>query len=723
MKIRKQNRYYLLIALIVSLLSFTACSKDEIKDSGKESTTEHIDYEKVFNPLNISSELYNICEEEQFIDEEKNVKYISSLLINTEANDEKSYVDIDIHEHNNDNYLVEYMYASEEELIDGSTVERHLVLFEKKTGKLLKEMVFKVNETFAQVKADSIWVKNENDGEVTIQTYDFELNEIAKYTITEDELEPIVTSDGKRMYYIYKHKLFVYDSVQDLRTELDSKDKFAAYDIMEIITDEAGRDYVFFSGMAADYNIYNFIYDTFNGKIVRVEDTDIYYDIKENTAIKSKYSEAGYEQEGWVVGISDTKGRIFNVTDEVKENQENGRPVNLHVLSNGDLLFNSSDGKKVYIDVYEKDTGILKGSTVIDLEKLRRDPLKESMKSQMDYYAGGMGVYGKTFYLDENVMLLTLKDFFGTEYYLEWQMESVIENNIVEVSEYDIDKELSVDVYDIENEFLLPGEINNELMPLNETALRLEREYGVQINIGNECADVCNTYLIYPLNNYEQVESALKELEVALKKYPDNFFTQFKYDNVDGIDIHISAEIVGISDEALSVAGGFKCFENGKIKLVMDSRNKESFNTTFHHELCHAIDEVISYKQIYSSEEIFSEDKWNEFNPHNDMYTYNYVDWGKQEYYRYTYNFLMCEPDFGKGEIYAYFIDSYAMTYPTEDRARLFENVMCEHGKYVKYEKSPYLRAKLNYFAKAIKASFDTTGWEDVPWEAYMEEE
>lgn len=723
MRIKNHNNFFLLIVFMVLLVSFTACSKDSIKNSEKESVTEHINYEKVANPLGISSALYEICDEERFLDEEKNVKYLSSLLVNTEANDEKSHVDIDIHELNNNYYLVEYMYASEEELIDGTSLERHLALFEKETGNLLKEIVFKVDETFAEKKADSIWIKSDKNGEVTIQTYDFELNEIAKFTVKEDEADAEVTSDGKRMYYIYKNRLYVYDSIQDLRTELDSKNKFAAYDITEIITDGAGHDYVMFSGMAADYNIYNFIYDTFNSKIVRVEGMDIYYNVEENTAIKSKYTEAGYEQEGWVVGGSDTKGRVFDVTDELKDNYENCSSVFLFVLSNGDLLFHSSDGEKVYIDVYDKGTGMLKGATAIDIAGIRREPLSEHKNNEMNSYFDEMGVYGKTFYLSDNVLLLTLTDFYGTEYFLEWKMDSIVDNNMIKVSDYYIDKELSVDVYGIENEFLLPGEISNELMPLNETALRLERKYGISINIGDECANVSEMYLVYPLNDYEQVETALEKLERALEKYPENFFTQFKYDNVDGIDIHIVAEIIGISSEALSMAGGFKCIENGKLKLIIDSRNDKAFNSTFHHELCHAIDDFIGYKDIYSDVEIFSEDKWNALNPFEDMYTYNYVDWGKEEYYCYTYNSIMCEPDFGEGEIDAYFIDSYAMTYPTEDRARLFEHVMCEENAYVKFENSPYLRKKINYLAKAIRASFDTTGWEDIPWEVYMEEE
>jgi hypothetical protein len=70
----------------------------------------------------------------------------------------------------------------------------------------------------------------------------------------------------------------------------------------------------------------------------------------------------------------------------------------------------------------------------------------------------------------------------------------------------------------------------------------------------------------------------------------------------------------------------------------------------------------------------------------------------------------------------AYFVDGYAMTFPTEDRARLFENVMRD-DQWVDWESCPRLREKLNYYAQCIRACFDTTGWEDVPWEQYLDED
>ena len=38
----------------------------------------------------------------------------------------------------------------------------------------------------------------------------------------------------------------------------------------------------------------------------------------------------------------------------------------------------------------------------------------------------------------------------------------------------------------------------------------------------------------------------------------------------------------------------------------------------------------------------------------------------------------------------------------------------------IDFTKAENLRKKLNYYAKCMREVFDTTGWSDVPWEAYL---
>ena len=72
-----------------------------------------------------------------------------------------------------------------------------------------------------------------------------------------------------------------------------------------------------------------------------------------------------------------------------------------------------------------------------------------------------------------------------------------------------------------------------------------------------------------------------------------------------------------------------------------------------------------------------------------------------------------------KGE-QSYFLDNYSLAYPTEDRARIFENLMNKNSWYPDYSEIPLVRDKVNFYAQAIRETFDTTGWENVEWERYL---
>ena len=63
-----------------------------------------------------------------------------------------------------------------------------------------------------------------------------------------------------------------------------------------------------------------------------------------------------------------------------------------------------------------------------------------------------------------------------------------------------------------------------------------------------------------------------------------------------------------------------------------------------------------------------------------------------------------------------YFVDAYACTNSTEDRAQIMQHAM--DGDSYMFELRDGLRAKLEYYCNGIRESFDTTDWpEETPWE------
>jgi hypothetical protein len=67
-----------------------------------------------------------------------------------------------------------------------------------------------------------------------------------------------------------------------------------------------------------------------------------------------------------------------------------------------------------------------------------------------------------------------------------------------------------------------------------------------------------------------------------------------------------------------------------------------------------------------------------------------------------------------------YFISSYAMTFPTEDRATLMSAIMSDKTV---LQENPGMAEKMRYYAACIRDCFDTEGWpENTLWEQVLEE-
>ena len=129
---------------------------------------------------------------------------------------------------------------------------------------------------------------------------------------------------------------------------------------------------------------------------------------------------------------------------------------------------------------------------------------------------------------------------------------------------------------------------------------------------------------------------------------------------------------------------------------------------------------AIESKIIYLSDTYIDGEEWAALKPdpavYGDCYSYSYSTYSEfeeSELSQFLYN--LAEPE------NAYFMDNYSLTFPTEDRARIFEYAMDSDYSWIDWNQTPHLKAKLNYYAGCIRAAFDTTGWENVPWEAYLD--
>ena len=180
----------------------------------------------------------------------------------------------------------------------------------------------------------------------------------------------------------------------------------------------------------------------------------------------------------------------------------------------------------------------------------------------------------------------------------------------------------------------------------------------------------------------EAARTARELVEAVLAEYPAGFSDQW-----GPVEILLVGELTGGDRYAGGHFAGFTQRTDTGWLMVLDAGRCGA--GTVHHELAHILDGILTEAGA------LTEKDWMAFCPGDFSY-------GQTGDY----------PDF--------FADAYAMTSIREDRARTFEDAVL-YGPGA-FDGRPALWLKLEYFSRAIRAHFDTTGWpEKTVWELALE--
>ena len=172
-------------------------------------------------------------------------------------------------------------------------------------------------------------------------------------------------------------------------------------------------------------------------------------------------------------------------------------------------------------------------------------------------------------------------------------------------------------------------------------------------------------------------------VKTVLDTYPEGFSAQW-----GRVEILLVDSLTGQEQFDRGTFAGFTQKTDDGWLMVLDAGRCTA--GTVHHEIAHILDGILTEAGV------LTEENWMAFCPGGFSY-------GRGNFEDY--------PDF--------FTDAYAMENMKEDRARTFEEAML-YGAGI-YEDKPALWLKLEYFSRAIRAHFDTTGWpEKTPWELAM---
>ncbi len=231
-------------------------------------------------------------------------------------------------------------------------------------------------------------------------------------------------------------------------------------------------------------------------------------------------------------------------------------------------------------------------------------------------------------------------------------------------------------------------------------ARELGAQYGISVLLFDEAAACAPwDYAFTAEYRVDKTNWALEDLKATLEAFPEGFLTKLRQDWED-LTVCIVDTIQGTAESSsLDSAEGLQ-FQNGShFYIALAPKEEDSLKHTLFHEFSHLIDNrVLTKTGAY--------DNWNDLNPQDFAYSLDL----KADMT--PYKALLTGPD-------RVFIDNYAMTFPAEDRARIFE-CACTSGNEEDFV-SPILQAKLQRICTGIRQGFDL---EDAPerflWEQYL---
>ena len=185
----------------------------------------------------------------------------------------------------------------------------------------------------------------------------------------------------------------------------------------------------------------------------------------------------------------------------------------------------------------------------------------------------------------------------------------------------------------------------------------------------------------------------LQMLEETLSRYPEEILCKTAA-HYSGLTISLVREIAGTPESgSLSTATGIQFFQDDGAHVVIAAGKYA--RQTLHHELYHGMESCILTEST-------ALDQWDSLNPAG-----------------FTYGSDLQENDiYLQGQTRA-FVDRYSMTYPKEDRARIFEYAMLSGNEAL--FRPEYMQRKLNALCTAIRDTYGLKQYSEIlPWEQYL---
>ena len=226
------------------------------------------------------------------------------------------------------------------------------------------------------------------------------------------------------------------------------------------------------------------------------------------------------------------------------------------------------------------------------------------------------------------------------------------------------------------------------------------QQHGIQVKVGPEAAanapwdyDLEAEYLVPVL------EDALQDLEQRLSYYPDSML-EATASHFSSLNICLVRSITGSAESgSLDTATGIQFFDGQDAYVVIAVG--EFSRQALYHELFHAM-------QTHLMTRPTALDRWEDHNPTGFRYDYNYATNKARD------SGIYLRSDSRS------FIDTYSMSFPKEDKARVMEYAMAP-GMATLFQ-SNTMQAKLRCLSQGLREAYNLEDSKEVfLWEQYLQ--
>ena len=230
-------------------------------------------------------------------------------------------------------------------------------------------------------------------------------------------------------------------------------------------------------------------------------------------------------------------------------------------------------------------------------------------------------------------------------------------------------------------------------------AREISARRGISVKVWQDAVEVSPwDYRLEPEYLVPRIREELRALDERLSHYPEGFLAQLG-ESFDSLSICIVRSITGNgAADSLELVAGLQYWDGADGFLALATG--EDTERTLYHELCHLIDtQVINRTGAY--------DSWDNFNPGDFTYDLSYVANQERDGSKYLIPGSQA------------FIDTYSMSFPKEDRARIMEYAMTDGHE--ELFRSSILQSKLRQICIGIREAFNLeTAPETFLWEQYL---